>query len=139
MQSNITTSLEAARAALGVCRDNDLVNAFFSQRNIGVVHGAIRTSVKEKHNITIDRQSDTELLMVMMGMFNLHQGNVVGGDLNCQVRRLNGFVVDWSVTNIVNNIRHHMGYLRDSSRPYTLLDRPVNTSQKGERTLAWSN
>ena len=130
--------LDAARAALRVCDDNQLVNAFFSQRNVNLVHANIRTTIKDKYNLSIDRQSETELSLVMLGIYNLHQGGVVSKDIQCQVRRLNAIVIEWCVTNIVNNIRHDMGYIRDSTRPYALLDRPVNTSQKGESTLSWS-
>ena len=137
-QTGQYSHLDAARAALHVCGDNQLVNAFFSQRNVNTIHATIRSTIKEKYNLTIDRQSETELSLVMLGIYNLHQGNVVGQDIACQVRRLNAITVDWCVPNILNNIRHHIGYLRDSSRPYTLLDRPVNTSQKGETTLSWS-
>jgi hypothetical protein len=98
----------------------------------------VRTRIRDKHNITIDPQSKTELTLVMSGIFNMHQGNIVAGaDIDCQVRRLNELVTDYCVKNILVNIRHHIGYLRDSSKPYTLLDRPVNTSLKGERTLSY--
>lgn len=132
--SSLTTPLQTARATLRVCPDNDVLTAFFSQRNVNSIHVAIRTTIKERYNVTIGRQSDTELEVAMMGLWNMYQTNVVGADINCQVRRLNQIVVDWCVENIMNNIRADMGYLRDVSRPYTLLDRPVNTSQKGEFT-----
>jgi hypothetical protein len=48
---------------------------------------------------------------------------------------LNAEVLGYVIPHIKSNIDHYIGYLRDSTQPYRLLDRPQNTSLKGEQTV----
>lgn len=129
-----TSYADAMRASLFACSDNNLVTAFFSRRNIQNLQTQIRIIMKEKYGYTIGPQSETELVLAMRGVYALN-GNTVSPNIGCQVRQLNAEVLAWVIPNIKTNIDHYLGYLRDSTRPYRLLDRPQNTSLKGQQTL----
>jgi hypothetical protein len=126
---------DAVRASNHACSDNELVTAFFSNQNIAVIQKTLREEVKRAHGWVISRQDDTELVLIMRGVFNMNNASVLDHDLNDQVRRLNDLVVEYTLPRLVTNIKHYIGYLRDSSRPYRLVDRPINTSRRGEHPL----
>lgn len=126
---------DAIRASNHACSDNELITTFFSNQNIAVIQKALREEVKRVHGWTISRQDDTELVLIMRGVFNMNNASVLDHDLIDQVHRLNDLVVEYTLPRLVTNIKHYIGYLRDSSRPYRLVDRPINTSRRGEFTL----
>lgn len=126
---------DAIRASNHACTDNELITTFFSNQNIAVIQKALREEVKRVHGWTISRQDDTELVLIMRGVFNMNNASVLDHDLIDQVHRLNDLVVEYTLPRLVTNIKHYIGYLRDSSRPYRLVDRPINTSRRGEFTL----
>jgi len=126
---------DAIRASNHACSDNDLITAFFSNQNISVIQKALREEVKRVHGWVISRQDDTELVLIMRGVFNMNNASVLDHDLKDQVCRLNDLVVEYTLPRLVTNIRHYLGYLRDSTRPYRLVDRPINTSRRGEYML----
>jgi hypothetical protein len=128
-------TVDAVRASLFVCSDNEIVSAFFSNQNIAALQTQIRTIMKEKYGHSISNQDETELVLIMRGIYNMNDGSVVDTNIPSQVGRLNALVLQYVIPQIRTNIRHYLGYLRDSTRPYTLLERPQNTSQKGETTL----
>jgi hypothetical protein len=132
--SDGTSYRDAMRASLFACDDNPLINAFFSKRNIESLQTQMRIIMKEKYGHVISKQSETELVLIMRGIFALH-GNTVSSDINCQVKQLNAEVLGYVIPHIKSNVDHYIGYLRDSTQPYRLLDRPQNTSLKGEQTL----
>ena len=126
---------DAIRASNHACTDNELITTFFSNQNIAVIQKALREEVKRVHGWVISRQDDTELVLIMRGVFNMNNASVLDHDLIDQVHRLNDLVVEYTLPRLVTNIKHYIGYLRDSSRPYRLVDRPINTSQRGEYPL----
>jgi len=125
---------DAMRASLFACGDNHLVTAFFSRRNIQSLQTQIRIIMREKYGHNIGPQDETELVLAMRGIYALH-ANTVCRDVTRQTRQLNAEVLAYVIPNIKTNIDHYLGYLRDSTRPYRLLDRPQNTSLKGEQTM----
>jgi len=122
------------RASLFACSDNHLITAFFSRRNIQNIQTNIRIIMREKYGHTIGPQDETELVLVMRGIYTLH-ANTVCRNVDSQIRQLNAEVLAYVIPNIKTNIDHYLGFLRDSTRPYVLLERPQNTSLKGEQTL----
>lgn len=116
------------------CSYNQVLEAFFSSRNIEKLQTQMRIIIKEKLGVIIDRQSDTELVQVMRAMYAM-RGNPRPDDVAAEVKRLNGIVLEWVIPHITVNIRAHIGYLRDISQPYRLLERPKYASLKGEQTV----
>ncbi|MGA1564031.1 MAG: hypothetical protein ACO35C_05370 [Pontimonas sp.] len=116
------------------CSSNQVLEMFFSASNIERLQSQMRIIIKEKMGVIIDRQSDTELVQVMRAMYAM-RGNPRPDDVAAEVRRLNGIVLEWVIPHITVNIRAHIGYLRDISQPYRLLERPKYASLKGEQTV----
>lgn len=129
--------VEAVRASNHACRDNPLINQFFSEQNINTLQTNIRIIMKEKYGYTISRQDDTELVLIMRGVFNANDSVIVYPCIQKQVEFLNAKTLEFVIPQIRSNIRHYLGYLRDISLPYggAVLDRPSYTSQRGEFTL----
>jgi len=128
------TYADAMRASLFACSDNRLITTFFSRRNIQNIQTNIRIIMREKYGHNIGPQDETELVLVMRGIYTMH-ANTVCRNVDSQIRQLNAEVLAYVIPNIKTNIDHYLGFLRDSTRPYVLLERPQNTSLKGEQTL----
>jgi hypothetical protein len=122
------------RKVLSQCDSNQVIGAFFSERNIAHLQGEMRRIIKDTLDVVIDRQSDQELVQVMRAMYSM-RGNPRPENVAEEVRRLNTIVLDWVIPHLITNIKAHYGYLRDISKPYRLLDRPKYASLKGEQTV----
>jgi hypothetical protein len=122
------------KKAVGTCDSNAVVDAFFSRENIERLQSHLRIIIQNKVGYTIDRQNETELVQIMRAMYSLH-GNPGANDPRAEAERLNTLCLQYLAPHVTSNIRHYLGYLRDISRPYTLLDRPKYASLKGERVL----
>lgn len=127
--------VDAVRASNFACSDNELLNTFFSEQNINSLQTSLRVIMKEKYGYSISRQDDTELVLIMRGVYNANDSTVSYSCVKKQVEYLNMRVLEVVIPQLRTNIRHYLGYIRDSTRPYTLLDRPQYTSQRGEFTL----
>ena len=110
--------------------------AFFSKANTDIIQNAIRYNVwvrtNKKH--IIDRQSDTELSIVMRS-FYLQYGKNLDTNIAQQVQELNHLVVEYLVPQIISQILQYEGYLRDISKPYTIMERPAHTAIHGEKSF----
>jgi len=136
IQDDQRRMVDAVRASNFACKDNELLNTFFSQENINRIQTQLRVMMKDRYGYRISRQDDTELVLIMRGIYNMNDSVVVPSHtLRDQVEYLNARVLEYVIPQLRTNIRHYLGYLRDTTRPYQLLDRPRNTSQRGEHTL----
>jgi hypothetical protein len=110
--------------------------AFFSKPNMDIIQNAIRYNVwartNQKHLIA--RQSDTELGIVMRS-FYLQYGKNLDTNVAQQVQELNNLVVEYIVPQLISQIQQYEGYLRDISKPYTIMDRPTHTAVHGEKSF----
>lgn len=109
---------------------------FFSQRNCDALHEAIRYLVWKysgcKH--VISRQSDTELQVIMKGVYmdNAKHGNY---DVLRQVRDLNALVLDFAVPRIVREINMYITYRSEIFKNPMPLPHPEDTSTAGSKTV----
>lgn len=122
------------KKVVGTCDSNRVVDAFFGRQNIEKLQSSLRAIIKAKVGYLIDRQNETELIQIMRAMYALH-GNPGSCNPAAEAERLNTITLEYLAPHVTSNIRHYLGYLRDISRPYTLLDRPKYSSLKGERVL----
>lgn len=89
---------------------------YFSKTNVDALHEGIRYRIYTESNgkFVIGRQSDQELMIVMRSIylqFAKHQpDNVVE-----QVRDLNQRVLEWTVPEILSNLKQFDVYKRDAS------------------------
>jgi hypothetical protein len=113
-----------------------LSDLYFSQKNVDALQEGIRYMVYvksgEKH--IIDKQSDTDLKIVMRSVF-LEYGRNLPFDIVGQVRDLNAKVLDFCVNRILEEINMYIHYRVDISTNYVPLPRSENTSSAGTKTL----
>lgn len=116
--------------------NNPVSTVFFSRQNVEALQEAIRyqvyTKTPDKH--VIDKQSETEIFVVMRAMYLQHAQHKAY-DILEQVRALNGMVLDYIVPKIISEIGIYLRYKKDISQLPVPMDRGVNSSSKGTKVL----
>jgi len=111
---------------------------FFSVDNIELLQMGIRNKILNDTNgqYHIGRQSDDELKIIMRSIYFQHSKNQPT-NVKEQVRDLNTRVIEWSVPQILTNLKQKEKYIYDISKLPEPLERSVLPSQKGSRTLEY--
>jgi hypothetical protein len=109
---------------------------FFSQTNVDALHEGVRYLVFKFSNCkhVIDKQSDTELQIIMKGVYMEHARNVEFNVLS-QVRQLNALVLDFAVPRILREINMHITYQNQALKNPLPLQHPVAVSSAGTKSL----
>lgn len=115
--------------------NNELSSLFFSELNVNAIQEAIRYQVYIKSDDTyiIDKQSETELYIIMRGMY-LQYGRHHHDTLE-EVRYLNKHVIDYCVPKILNEIQIYTFYKNDIQKLPVPMDRGELASSKGTKVL----
>lgn len=121
-------------ALYGRIQRTPVSDMFFSAQNIDVLQDGIRYRVFKETGITIGRQSDTELKVIMTSMFFKYARHVAN-DVVGQVRELNSKTLDYAVKETVNNLKQYLAYRRDASTMPMPLDNAQLMTTKGTKTL----
>lgn len=111
-----------------------LNSRFFSLNNINVIQGLLQKAVFAKSNFIIGRQSDTELLIVMRGLY-LQYSRYNPNAIDQEVQRLNEMVVTYCTPRIISAALQYQGYIKDIGSPLQIMAHPVNTSVIGTKRL----
>lgn len=117
--------------------DNDDVKiVFFSKENIDVIQKMIIMEVFERSNgrFLIPKQKWQQIQIVQQYIYKQYAKNLPY-DVKEQVKQLNKILVSEVVPDILTNTDQYMGYLDDINNPIRPIDRPLNVSSKGTRTL----
>jgi hypothetical protein len=109
---------------------------FFSQENVKIIQNLLKkeTLKRTKGKIIIDDQDETDLILLMRDTYFEYARNVPH-HVAQQVKELNNIVVETAIPGIMTNIKAYMSYIRDITLPIDPIDRPVNVSSAGRRTL----
>jgi len=114
-----------------------LSDAFFTRRNAMVIQAAIKKEVYRMSGpkqYQIDDQDVDELKMIMRAMYlqyaKNNPDNIAG-----QIQELNKLVVDWAAPRITSEIEHYQYYLNDISHLPVPLEKPLNMSSAGTKSL----
>ena len=105
---------------------------FFSEFNINLLQRAIRQDFKNKTGVSIDRQNVNDLYSIMRVVFINNSGD---GNSNVQeqVRFMNGNVIKTATGQIQPGVSQYMGYLHDTDKNVTPMDRPISTTTYGNK------
>lgn len=116
---------------------NPLTDLFFSNKNIDALHIGMRNMVYKltDKKYVIERQSDTELKIVMRSIFLEHARWRPDKDVVEQVKELNSYVLDFCVKRIVSSLNMKQKYLDDIARLPVPLERAQIMSTKGTKVL----
>jgi hypothetical protein len=109
---------------------------FFSIANIDLLQKGIRNKILNDTNgqINISRQSDDELKIIMRSIYFQYGKNSLN-NIKEQILDLNTRVIEWSVPEIISNVKQSQKYLQDISTMPVPLERSTLPSKKGTQTL----
>jgi len=126
----------------GIYERNLLSDIYFSKKNTLIIQKKIINNIKKIYNYKISPQSDKELLIIMRSIYMDNSTNYykTQQDLKNEINRLNKLIIDYCINNIINNIKEYVSYLNKIDNNSSLIqiepiDRPINISNKGEKTL----
>ena len=134
---NINDTNFQKTAIEGVTELNIISNLFFSEKNIKLIHLKIINSIREKYNYTISKQSKNELLIIMRSIYLNNCTNNVSdkNEIKKELIKLNDLVINYSVNNIIKNIKSHELYLDKINNNLNPIDLPRPTTVKGDKIL----
>lgn len=123
-------------ALKGIQTSSLLSRVFFDAQNIDNLQNMIRYNIWLASNkqYVIGRQSDQDLHLVMRSIYLQHSRNL-NQEITCQVKDLNKKVLDWCLPKIYSEILQYLKYKQDISTLPQPMDRAINKSIKGSKTL----
>lgn len=135
-QNSVRNNSFYAEATMGQIQRNPLSDLYFSPDNIEALQQGIRYRVYVETNgrHTIGRQSDQELKVVMRSVYFQHAKNQ-SQDIVGQVRELNAKVLEWTVPEVLSNLKQYETYRRDASSLPIPMDRSQLMTSKGTKVL----
>jgi hypothetical protein len=136
LKSAVSNTNYANEATYGNIMPNEVSKLFFSEENINALQAGIRYRVYVETNgrFTIGRQSDQELKIVMRSIYLQYS---VNRPTNCveQVRDLNAKVLNWTVPEVLSNLKQYDVYRQDASTMPIPMEYGSFMTMKGSRTL----
>lgn len=113
-----------------------LSKLFFHPKNVRNIQKLITKEVFKRSNgeYLIEEQNPEDLLIVMKSIFLQHAKHWPN-KIREQIQELNYLVVDDVVPGIMSEIKAYFGYLDRAFGEREFMDRPLNASTKGQKTL----
>lgn len=130
--SQLEDAIEGIRRSLNQPR-TPLFEAFFAVTNVDVVQNRLRATILRRSGFAIDRQSDTDLLVIMRKVFGENADTTA--DVPGEVDRLNDKVLYIIVPMVASGLTGYLNYVRDASSIPQPLTRGESTSVKGTKTF----
>lgn len=113
--------------------DTPLNRLFFSQGNIDKLQGDIQTAVRGMVNANIDRQSDSDLILVMRSYYLQYAQNYPA-NLQQELDELNQRVVHFCANRIAVEVEAYRYYRKDIMDFPAPIQNPINVKIYGTRT-----
>lgn len=113
--------------------DTPLNRLFFSQGNIDKLQGDIQTTVRGMVNANIDRQSDSDLMLVMRSYYLQYAQNYPA-NLQQELDELNQRVVHYCANRIAVEVEAYRYYRKDIMDFPAPIQNPINVKIYGTRT-----
>jgi len=114
-----------------------LSDAFFTRDNVAVLQTSIQQEVYRMSGpkqYQIDEQDVDELKMIMRAMYLQYAKNHPF-DIDGQIQELNHLVIQWAAPRILSEIESYQYYLQDISHLPVPLEKPLNMSSAGTKSL----
>lgn len=120
----------------GNFQHSDLSVLYFTQENIDYLQTQIIKRIYEKTSKKhlVGKQSEDELIIVMRSIYFQHSKNM-RDRLDQQINILNELVLEYCVDNVLTNLQQYVKYIHDITTDQPLMDKPVSTNIKGDKTL----
>lgn len=123
----------------GTVEITPLNTMLFSDANVTIIQNQIRRAVFDKTGKVLPEQSVDTLLVIIRAVY-LEYGRNLPTNIPQQIAELNTRVVDYSVRDLVTQVKQYAGYIKDASTLPEPLDMPKSTSTAGSKQLqppAW--
>ncbi len=113
---------------------------YFSDYNINILQFGIKNKVYNETNglYNIGRQHDNELKIIMRSIYYQYSKNNNIKIIE-QVKELNKMVIDWSVKEIITNIKQYEKYKNDITNLPIPLELSQLSTQKGLNSLEFKS
>ena len=118
-----------------------LSDAFFTRKNAGLIQKEIKKEVYRmsgSKKYVIDDQDVDELKMIMRAMYLQYSKNSPY-NVEGQIADLNKLVIDWAAPRIMSEIDQYQYYLNDISHLPIPLEKPLNMSSAGTKSLSFQH
>lgn len=121
----------------GITERNIISDLFLSEKNINLIHLKIINSIRDKYNYNISKQSKNELLIIMRSIYlnNCTNNFSNKNEIKKELKKLNDLVINYSVNNIIKNIKSYELYLDKINNNLNPIDLPKPTTVKGDNIL----
>ncbi len=110
------------------------MRVFFSRQNMTILQNQLKYQVflKSDNKYIIDKQDPQELGTIMESMYYQYSSRPIEECLfKNEIERLNGIVLNYSVSNVIIGIRAQNGYLKKITDNITGMDIGISTTRKG--------
>jgi hypothetical protein len=114
-----------------------LSDAYFTRKNVTIIQNEIKKEVYRMSGpkkYVIDDQDVDEIKMIMRAMYLQYAKNNPF-NVQGQINELNDLVVKWSAPRIMSEIEQYNYYLNDISHLPIPLEKPLNMSSAGTKSL----
>jgi len=117
--------------------NTELSKIYFSDKNIKRLQKKIKQEISRRTNnkyiLAVD-QEERDLLLVMRAVY-LEYGKYIPGQIVRQIKKLNKKVINEIIPGMITELKQYYGYLREINGPLRPIDRPLNVSHAGRKTL----
>jgi hypothetical protein len=122
------------KTALNIIRleANPLLITYFSESNVDGLQNEITKAVKAQTGITISRQSDEELVNIMIYMFQNYKMIVTSKPLKTAVKELNAHVFNVVAPMVLGNVVSQSQYINYISKPREPIPLAISTTTRGK-------
>ena len=114
--------------------DDKVSQLFFSSQNVDKIQKMIQMNIyiKTSKQYKISRQSDSELFILMTGIYSNHSRHLPH-HIHEQVDELNELTTDKATQLILPRLLQYIGYMNTLDKRLDVLDYAVNTSSIGDK------
>lgn len=129
-----TRSHKYVQSALSILRvePDPILETYFSERNVDNLQNEIKRGVKRDTGIQISRQSDEELLNMMIFMYENNKLSVLHKPVNTAVSELNTHVLHTAIQMVASNASSQAKYIHYISKPREPIPLGISTSSRGK-------
>ncbi len=113
---------------------SSLTESYFSRENVDSIQQELIKRIYNQTGHAISRQSDMNLQIIMRSIY-LQYGKNLPCQIKEQVIELNEEVLKECMRIILPNIQQTIGYRNDLQKLPTVMNRALNVSSKGSKTL----
>lgn len=103
--------------------------SYFSQSNIDFIQNKLVQLVKANTGITISRQSDPELKIIMKAIYTQYSSKQLDKE---EIHRLNKIVIHTAYEQIITGLKQYKSYMYKISNPLQPIRRGINTRESSK-------